>query len=138
MRYLVAMLGLLVCVGCGGESAPVTMAPVKGKVTFEDGSIPKGEICNIIFSPVGIKNDSGIGASSASGVIGPDGSFVLTTYAENDGAAVGAHKVSFSIYAKYDDGGNPAKSLTPPDYVVDAEVPAGGKTDFVFKIPKRK
>ncbi len=83
------VLGFLVAgsflAGCGGDRLPV--APVEGKVTYQGKPLEFGAV---IFQPA-----AGPGAS---GTIQPDGTFRLSTYGNEDGAVVGAHKVAFSCF----------------------------------------
>jgi hypothetical protein len=76
--------------GCGGSGQKPT-ARVKGKVTFNGQPVTGG---NITLSPVVVgSNEPG---KSATGSIGTDGTFTLTTYQQNDGAIIGKHRVTFS------------------------------------------
>ena len=103
-------VGFLFCLGCGGTSSSAVMAtyPVKGRVTYKGKPLTKG---SIQFEPT----DSGRGAS---GEIKPDGTFVLTTYKEGDGAVPGMHRVSVST-AK---GVVPLKYAQPASSKVEVEV----------------
>ncbi len=72
---------LLVCsVGCGSDR-PKT-AVVRGKVTYRGKAVPNGTIS---FVPAS--------GPTATGEIGPDGSYTLTTFRKGDGAVLGAHRV---------------------------------------------
>ena len=75
-------------VGCGpGGTAPaVVTVPVKGKVTYKGRPLAKGVVT---FEP----RNSG---RTATGAIGPDGAFELTTLQKGDGATPGKHRVSVS------------------------------------------
>jgi hypothetical protein len=77
--------GLVSLAGCG--RAPFPVAPVHGKVTVDGKPLSTGKI---LFAPVaqGENMDAG---KWAIGALQPDGSFVLSTYGENDGAVVGEH-----------------------------------------------
>lgn len=83
-----AGLVVLICValvGCGGAAAPT--AKVTGKVTDASGAALKGAA--IQFSGTG----KGYGSS---GTVGDDGTYQLTTFAENDGAPPGDYTVSIT------------------------------------------
>jgi hypothetical protein len=73
---------LLVAVaGCGGR-----LYPVRGKVTFEDGTpLSKG---TVVFESIG-----GEKAITARGAIQPGGSYQLSTYKPGDGAPAGKYRV---------------------------------------------
>jgi hypothetical protein len=77
-----------VVAGCSGDQQPT--APVSGKVTFNGEAVTSGIIS---FSPIASETE---GAKSAAGVVQSDGSYTLTTYADNDGAVIGKHRVLYS------------------------------------------
>jgi len=82
-RGLVLSATLTVLIGsCGpGEVHPPTL-PVQGKVTYDGKPVPKGTIT--------FQSDAG---HAAVGEIQPDGSYRLGTFAKDDGAVLGHHKV---------------------------------------------
>ena len=72
--------------GCGGDGAVVhSTHPVKGTVTYQGKPVPRG---NVRLDPVDLT------LPSAYGVINADGSFVLRTYVDGDGAVAGEHSIS--------------------------------------------
>ena len=81
--------GLLVAsvalTGCGGDRIPV--APVEGKVLYHGKPLKFG---TVTFQPAA--------GPLATGEIGPDGVFRLSTYGNKDGAVVGMHKVAVSCF----------------------------------------
>lgn len=80
MRWLIFML-LMGGYGCGPEKVPTY--PVSGRIQFADGEpIRTGTI----------ELESTTHGTSATGKIQQDGTFVLGTYTENDGAAAGKHR----------------------------------------------
>ena len=83
---LVLFVGIVVAVGCG-DNGRVRTYPVSGKVVFPDGKpLPGGNIICI--------GDSEEVALTARASINDDGTFVLGTYEEDDGATEGKHLVS--------------------------------------------
>ena len=84
------LLGLalpaLLLAGCGPSGSPV--GKVQGKVVSGGQPVTGG---TITFTPVAEVAD----ARPATGEVQPDGTFVLTTQKEGDGAAVGKHQVSY-------------------------------------------
>ena len=74
-------VGLTTFLGCG-PSRPTT-APVSGKVTYQGKPVTEGRI---MFYPQH--------GRPATGTIGADGSYHLTTFKANDGAAPGKYKVT--------------------------------------------
>ncbi len=77
------LLFILGLVGCGSDTPHVV--PVKGKVPDGDGF-------------------------GATGQIQPDGSFILTSFKQNDGAAPGKYKVTVEVFPEATAGG-PATGL---------------------------
>lgn len=90
---LVALVALLVapCWGCGSSSGtPVTLIPVKGKVTYKGQPVTKGVIQ---FEPDGY-------GRPARGQLQSDGTFELTTLKPGDGVVAGEHRISFRDFDK--------------------------------------
>jgi len=86
---LALVIGLPFVQGCSNEGP--AMAPVEGVVRYKGKPLAFG---GVLFQP-----DSGF---PAQGTIRPDGSFSLSTYEENDGAAIGRHRVQVSCYESQD------------------------------------
>lgn len=89
-RTFVAVLftsALMLTTGCGSNKGDikVTPQPVSGIVRFNDKPMKGGG--SIVFFP---KDGSG---KEASGTIADDGTFVLKTYEDGDGAAAGEYRV---------------------------------------------
>lgn len=80
--FLSLSIMLLLAVGCGRPSYQLETSPVSGKVTLDGQPLPSGYV--VVPTAKG---------RMASGKIQPDGTFVLTTYDEGDGAQVGTHPV---------------------------------------------
>jgi hypothetical protein len=125
------LLAALAVAGCGESTITqptVTTYPVEGKILLPDGK-PLAE-GTVTFVP---KADTG---RDAVGKIRPDGSFTLTTYKPDDGAAAGEYDVQIDsdqtipdpssktkkrnvLPAKYREGGltatiKPEKNALPP------------------------
>ncbi len=110
--FALAILTLVAGWGCGKSSpALVTTVPVKGKITHKGKPLTKG---TIVFEPT----DRG---KEAFGPIQPDGTFVLTTYTDNDGAVAGTHRVYVAAPPK---PGFPLKYTQPSSSRVEVEVSA--------------
>jgi hypothetical protein len=110
-RAFLGVIGAVCVAGCGPKfntTPPPTVYPVKGKVLLANGQPVTGGI--ITFHP-----KTRLGAE-ASGEIGPDGSFQLTTIVKNDGALPGSYTVSVNPYFK--DGRESAvpASRVPPKF----------------------
>jgi len=100
-------LGLLLATGCGSE-APTNrdaVFPVKGTATYKGRPVVGADVT--FFSQE--KERSAFGRTDA------QGAFELTTFASNDGAVAGQHKVVVSLYENVE----PPKPVAPidsPDY----------------------
>src|SRR5438874_2585869 len=76
---------LLAAAGCGGSDTPFTTYPVKGRILLANGKpLTKGRVTFVAVD--GLR-------PPASGEIGLDGSFSLTTRADGDGATPGEYKI---------------------------------------------
>jgi hypothetical protein len=81
------LVGLITALaGCSGA----TLGKVNGKVVANGQPVTGG---TLTFAPLDASSDNP--ASPASGQVQADGTFVLTTLKDGDGAAVGKHKVSY-------------------------------------------
>lgn len=79
---------LVLLSGCEQPAFPV--APVHGKVTIDGEPLSSGKV---MFAP--ILQGGGLESGKAGfGPIQSDGTFVVSTYSDNDGAVVGEHWVS--------------------------------------------
>lgn len=76
--------------GCGGPAAPKTLK-VKGTVKFDGQPLSKGQVS---FQSM----DGGDIARPATGTIGSDGTYELSTFADKDGALPGNYKVTVTSY----------------------------------------
>jgi hypothetical protein len=92
--------------GCGGGRPPVE--PAKGKVVCNGQPVTVG---SVVFVPIG---DGGSGSGRpATGSVGPDGTFVMTTYEHEDGAAVGKHRVEYA--GPEEEGKEDEEGEAPPE-----------------------
>lgn len=101
-----ALLTLACLVGCGGGKT----APVNGRVKLKDGSdvsVLKGY--SLTFEAEG-------GKSSTVGEINADGTFQLSTFGANDGAAPGKYRVAINPLTNPNPDKPPTKSKLPAKY----------------------
>lgn len=91
--YSVGMLAVMVNGGCSDRD--VVTYPVRGIVRFTDGKLLRDG--TVEFEIMGREKPI-----TATGEIGPDGSFVLGTYESNDGAVAGKHRAV--VIADYEIG----------------------------------
>src|SRR5262245_18383658 len=96
MRFSIAgVVGLsLLLAGCGADANRPQDAPVSGKVTHKGKLLTAGDV---VFTPTG-----GAASHIATGQIGPDGSYRLTTFNTGDGAVLGTHKVTVTARSSVD------------------------------------
>ena len=88
---LLAWLACLSIAGCG-EGLPETV-PVRGRVSWRNEPLTEG---TVVFHPHAI--DEGRPGAPATGKLQADGSFVLTTFRNADGAVPGAYRVTVHSY----------------------------------------
>jgi len=112
LRWLATLLLVALVLGCGTSGKPPAI-PVKGKVMFKKETPAVGAM--IVFHPVSEEFERRIGGKPFAKVQ-EDGSFVLTTYEENDGAPEGEYGLSVDWRVK------------PKNFLVfDSESSATGK-----------
>jgi hypothetical protein len=75
-------MAALLTAGCGRPSYQLDTAPFKGKVTLDNKPLGSGYV---VFSTTR--------GRMSTGTIQPDGTFVMATYEEGDGAQIGTHPV---------------------------------------------
>ena len=120
LAVAVALLALPACKP-GGR---VAVHPVHGKVLFR-GKPASG--ANVVLNPVG---DDKPGQPRPAGVVGPDGSFRVTTYEADDGAPPGEYVVSVVWVVDRNDKGAtysplPARYMSPVTSGLKATVREG-------------
>lgn len=113
-QTLVLLAASFAMSGCG-PGYQLDTGKVTGQVTIDDQPVTKGFV--VFVPPTGRR---------ASGPIGPDGQFSLTTYRTDDGAIVGPHSVGIVAYddmdqyykAFFDDTGDyeMPKAVVPEQY----------------------
>jgi Tetratricopeptide repeat len=93
-----------------GKSNRLPVVAAEGKVSFQGKATP-GAV--VFLHPVGVKD---LNHPTPRGTVAADGTFVLGTYAENDGAPIGAYKATVQWFTKVenpekDDGVMPRNQL---------------------------
>lgn len=140
---------LIVLTGCSGGAKQAETGKVSGKVTHEGKPVEAG---SITFAPIttGASADTGVATKPAGGAIKSDGSYVLTTYLDGDGAIVGRHKVTFfptppqtpvesgTEPGKHDEAPavSPYRGLMPKE--AEVEVKAGANEINIELVPNPK
>jgi hypothetical protein len=83
------LLTAALAAGCGSSDAPVAVHPVRGQVYY-DGKPAAG--VRVYFIPTSAPTVPQV-PTNPFGVTGPDGTFELSTFGTNDGAAEGGYQV---------------------------------------------
>jgi len=126
-------LAAAVAIGCTKKGGLAT-APVSGKVTYRGKAVPTG---TVMFVPSE--------GPAATGEIGTDGTYKLTTCHPDDGAVIGKHKVTITALQGMGDALPEQRSPTPPPLIpakylndetsgLTAEVKAGTKNEVNFEL----
>ena len=133
-RLSLSLLFALCCVvACSGCNRGPKMAKVSGKVFYKDGTVPKGGVCVVNFTPT--RDSTAEVRKGATGTIGPDGSFSLSTRAPDDGVYVGEYAVTFVVWP----GPMDPRSLVLPKYASPMMTPykekvEADKSDLKYEI----
>jgi hypothetical protein len=125
-----ALVLLAPFVGC--SKAEFEVAPCEGTVSCNGTRLVSGVV---YFTPMGTEGKP-LAGKSGGGVVGSDGRFKVSTYAEGDGAVVGKHRV---VWQAEEEHGGKAGPRCSRDAFAEVEVPAGGILDLVvdLKDPKK-
>jgi hypothetical protein len=134
---MISFIGIIM-VALAGCPSGKTMVPVKGKVTYKDGTVPQGAVAVVNFTPA--ENSTATVRKGATGAIGPDGMFEMVTFQPGDGVNLGTYDVSFTVRSNPMD---PNTSLVAPKYdspkmsgyTVDVD---GPKDNLRFEIEKNQ
>lgn len=118
----------------GCSDSPFKLHPVKGKVTWADGSKLPGDIKRIYF--YANTNEP----RSPMGEIADDGTYTLGSIEPGDGAPEGEFTVVVSCISDADYRNNSVKELANPKYAVRKTSPLtvkvpGGNYDFKIEKP---
>lgn len=105
---ILSLASATVLVAACGIGQPKT-APVRGTVTLNGKPLNTG---TVTFIPEEANK-------FASGRIGADGTYELTTFRENDGAVIGGHRITVTAVVVADPNLGPAESLLPAKYGSD-------------------
>ena len=137
--WLSSGLVWVVCIAAVGCSSKSKVAPARGIVTMDGKPLPGGRV---MFQPIATGENKIVG-HSAMGQIQKDGSFVLTTYEEGDGAMVGLHHPTVMENRQEDDANSPNPTVPGPKIGVimleetTFEVVAGQDNFFKIELDSR-
>jgi len=87
-RQIGLAAGLLLLAGCGSANE-LGLIPIRGEVTYNGAPLTDG---TVVYLP------EQAGGRQATGAIGPDGTFALTTQNRDDGAMKGSYKIVVYAY----------------------------------------
>lgn len=118
-------LSLLVVCAPGCTSPEDRLYPVRGIVRFPDGKLLRDG--SIEFEIMNREEPV-----TARGVIGPDGGFTLGTFAEDDGALAGKHRVV--VFADYMIGSGAERPGLIPEQQLAAKYRDYGRSGLVYEI----
>lgn len=93
---VVAVLAAAILSGCGGGGYELDTAPVRGTVTVDGQPVTSGYVF--------VTPSQG---RIAKGEIAEDGTFVLGTYTDDDGAQIGTHPAIVTPIPSFQEGGGP-------------------------------
>lgn len=135
MRWSVVFtLAPFMMLGCGGGLAKFPTAKVTGKVLC-DGK-PVSDV-RIVFGPTAGKGKNDAGKSGL-GTSEFDGTFVVSTYSNQDGAVIGTHNVMVSGPHPEDFPNFKCNCETDGRKIIQkVEVTADGENDFTFNLPPK-
>lgn len=137
--WLNAGLMCVICAAALGCSNKPQVAPVRGIVKMDGKPLPGGRV---MFRPIAT-GDNKIVGHSAMGQIQEDGTFVLTTYEEGDGAVVGVHH-PVVMENRQEDDENSAHPTKPGPKIgvitldkLTFEVVAGQENEFTIELDSK-
>jgi hypothetical protein len=139
LLYALLLAVYPLCAGCG-SGEPFDYVPVKGKVTWEDGTpIKEAPWVEVTFYSQTPPKDPKINPRPGIAKADPnDGTFKnATSHKVDDGIVPGPHKVTITTF---DNGHGQIKGIVPPEYEDQTTTPLTFDTtkdkEAVFKIPK--
>ena len=130
---------VILAAGCGGgdegSADKVAVVPVKGTLYLDDK--PHGP-ASLSLTPTGGKTGTGVARPQVGGAVNADGTFSLSTYGENDGAAPGDYEVALAAVS---DPGSMEASLAamngegaPATEPLTITIPEGGSESLEIKL----
>ncbi len=134
-----AALGLLAAISAGCGREPYGTVRIRGKVTYDDGSLIPAPALFVYFEPQVESVDSRTTPRRGFAEVNvADGTFRrVTTYAPGDGAIAGEHKV---VIEALGETGAPVYTYFPREYSDAATTPlrieVGSERTFHLQVPK--
>jgi predicted small lipoprotein YifL len=121
---LIAALCIFAAIpGCGSK-VPFDFAPVHGKVTYEDGSRIPADSIALTFNPI-VKEKGKLSPPGGHAQVNvQDGTFsAVSSHRQNDGVAVGRHKVVVMAFEKGPRGSPIPSASVPSAYRNESTTP---------------
>lgn len=133
LRSLIFVSISLALAGC--SSAPeFPVAKASGQVLCDGKPVPS---VRVYFAPVAQKGKKDTGRP-ASGNAGEDGSFVLSTFGDEDGAVIGKHNIMVDgPHPEEDPAFDCACETDPKKPLQQVEIKATGENHFTINLPPR-
>jgi hypothetical protein len=97
---------------------------ISGKVLYKNGTVPKGGIAIVSFTPT--KDSTAEVRQTATGAIGPDGSFEMYTRQAGDGVYAGDYVVVFQV----------AKAVMDPQPLILEKYWSASKSPFKITVDR--
>jgi hypothetical protein len=145
LRYLswIALVAAALS-GCSG-SMPFDLAPVRGKVTYDDGSPIKAASILVTFTPIVAEGGGAIAPPGGQVTVGSsDGTFdSVSSHRPGDGLVVGRHKVVVVSFESGPDGRPHRSEAVPERYTkiattpLEIEIPPEGNDALHLKIQRK-
>ena len=138
---LLGLFALAVLLGCGG-GAPFNIIPVRGKVTYTDGSLIPADRIIVKFVPQDVAAVGTAAPAAAQGDVNvADGTFRGLTHKHLDGAIVGRHKVVVQAFQTSSAGFDEPNGAVPSPYTRAETTPlevdvARGNRKFTLQIER--
>ena len=142
-RVVWLVVALAPCLaGCSSE--PFSYVPVKGKVTYSDGTLIPGDQITLRFVPEQMQTKGKDVAPAPTGDVNvKDGTFAgVTTHQYLDGAMVGKYRVTINVMkntpqGQQPNGAVPARYQSPETTPLTADV-TGKNDELTFLVDKPK
>jgi hypothetical protein len=119
LSFRATVLLTLGCCLAGCSEVPFPLAKASGICNCEGQPMSGGLL---ILSPIhdpATHGDTRLVGKPAQGLIQPDGTFVLSTYEDSDGAVIGPHSVYLNLGVLEDDDPEPPCKFAPEDLVIE-------------------
>jgi len=113
-------LVILLAIGCSGLAgcSGQKMADVAGRIVYAEDGVATGNLVGYRVSFL-CSHDNADGKKkriTATGKVGKDGTFTMSTYEMNDGVLLGTHQIALTPPVQLSPAGGPRKPLLAPRF----------------------